>query len=120
MKAIMASRHGEKISSRKSNLRIALRAEWIKMIHADSKSSIFRGGRRACNSKYASTFLFRSYGTSISATLNIHAILLTMFQTSLSPRTPFIFLDLCFRLPTFLHVARGARRVGGKNSLSRN
>jgi len=70
------------------------------------------GGKRACNGKYASTFLFRSRGTSIPATaLNIHAILLTTFQTSLSTGTLFIFLDLCFRSPTLRHVARnGATR----------
>lgn len=76
-----------------------------KMIHADSESSIFRDGKRACNGKYASTFLFWSRGTSIPAALNIHVILLTTFQTSLSMGTLFIFLDififLCFR-PTFV------------------
>lgn len=92
-----------------------------KMIHADSESSIFRGGKRACNGKYASTFLFRSRGTSIPATLNIHAILLTTFQTSLSTGTPFIFLDLRSRSSTLHHVARnGATRRARKNSLSRN
>lgn len=71
-----------------------------KMIRADSESSIFRHAERACNGKYASTFLFRSRGTLILPALNIHVILLTTFQTSLSPETPFIFLDLCcFRSP---------------------
>lgn len=82
------------------------------MIHADSESSIFRDGERACNGKYAPTFLFRSHGTSIPPTLNIHAILLTTFQTSLSPGTPFIFLDLCFRSPTLRYGAQRRDAAG--------
>lgn len=84
------------------------------MIRADSESSIFQDGERACNSKYASTFLFRSCGTSIPATLNIHEILLTTFQTSLSPGTPLYLLRslLPFANPSSFDVTwRGAKKI---------
>jgi len=125
MKTIMASRRGKK------NFTAKVQFENRPMGAADKKNDPcgfwkfnFPGRlERACNGKYASTFLFRSRGTSIPATLNIHAILLTTFQTSLSTGTFFIFLDififLCFR-STFVHVAHNGATHRRKNSLSWN